>query len=101
MKNFNLKANIIQMTACISTLIINLIAYSFLPDKVGIQINSSGVSNSAPKLLYLFISFLVITLFSYLGSKPIGSKKNQYTAIAIFLSLLNVLTIILNIMFLK
>lgn len=94
------KSNLIQFTAIISTLVINLVSYPFLPDKVGIQVNASGISNSAPKLLYLSISFLAISLLAYLGSKPIGQKKNQYTGVAILLVFFNLITIILNIIFL-
>lgn len=100
--NFKLdKSNMVQGITVIITLIINAISYYFLPSRIGIQINSSGISNSAPKLLYLCISFLVIALLSYWGTKPIGSKKNQYTIIAIFLAFLNMFTIILNLIFLS
>lgn len=99
--NFKLnKSNSVQAISIISTLAINLISYFFLPDKVGIQVNTTGISNSAPKLLYLSLSFLAISLFAYLGSKPIGQKKNQYTGIAILLAIFNLITIILNIIFL-
>lgn len=99
--NFKLdKSNLIQSIAIISTLIINVLSYPFLPDNVGIQVNTSGVSNAAPKLMYLSISFIVISILAYFGSKPIGQKKNQYTGIAILLAILNLFTIILNIIFL-
>ncbi len=93
------KSNSIQFTTIISTLVINLISYPLLPDKVGIQVNTSGISNSAPKLLYLCLSFLAISILAYLGSKPIGQKKNQYTGTAILLAIFNLITIMLNIVF--
>ncbi|GEM_PF-3767506 len=94
------KSNVLQLSICAITLILNSVAYFFLPGQVGIQVNGGGVSNSAPKLIYLTVSFLVIALLCYFGSKPVGYRKNQYTGIAIFLSIMNVLTIILNLIFL-
>ena len=94
------KSNAIQFTTIISTLIVNLISYPILPNKIGIQENSTGISNTAPKLLYLCLSFLAISILAYFGSKPIGQNKNQYTVIAILLASFNLITIILNIIFL-
>lgn len=92
------KINFKDFLSAIITLVINSIAYFFLPARVGIQFNSNGVSNSASKLLYLVTILLAVTLFSYLGSKTYSpSKINRYTGISIFLVLLNIVTILINI----
>lgn len=92
------KINLKGFIPAVITLIINSIAYFFLPARVAIQFNNSGVSNSAGKGLYLVLILLAITLFSYLGSKTYSpSKINRYTGISIFLVLLNIFTIVINI----
>lgn len=94
----NNKVNLKGFIPALITLIINMVAYFFLPARVAIQFNSSGVSNSAGKGLYLILILLVITLFSYLGSKTYSpSKINRYTGISIFLLLVNIVTILINI----
>ncbi len=89
--------SIITIILIILILGINLYFYQQLPEKIGMQINTSGdLRNHMPKNLFIFIAPLVVLVFYVIS---LFNEKKEYGKtfiVGIIMFLLNIFTIIMN-----
>lgn len=74
------------------TLVINAVAFPFLPDQVGIQFGLGGFTNYAPKALFLVLMPAVLLLVGATARR----SDTMIIVIGFFLAAINVVTIIIN-----
>lgn len=97
-KQFTVNEIIVFICAGV-TLLLNTVAYFFLPDKIATQLTFSGAPRNTSTLFYLVaLVFLVaasaiMTVFS--------EKKQRFFAISLILTVINIICVVINLFFIK
>lgn len=79
------------------TLLINIIAYKYLPDHVALQISFSGeLRNFVPKIVFVFASPAVLMLLYYVNNSKEPGRKFKFIFISLIIFVINIIFIYLN-----
>ena len=80
------------------TLIVNIFAYNFLPEKIGMQINTSGeLRNYVSKPIFIIIAPAVMAVMYLLHKGSDNVNKSKYLSISVIIFIVNILSIFFNI----
>lgn len=78
-------------------LFINILSYKFLPDRVGVQFDTSGnISNTMPKLLFIIFLPLLTLLLNFYFKKSNNSYQMKATLFTVVLFVINLFTLFIN-----
>lgn len=81
-----------------AALFVNLIAYKFLPEKIGMQINTAGeLRNYVSKPIFVIIAPAVIGVMYFLSKGIDESNRSKYLMVSVIVFIVNILSILFNI----
>lgn len=82
-----------MLIAAVAMLIINIAAYPFLPDRVGIQIGFGGFTNYAPRWAFVLLSPVILLVIA--ASMKRDTDRRVFIA-AVLVFVVNLAMIYLN-----
>lgn len=78
-------------------ILINLITFQYLPDKVGLQITFKGeLANYAPKVLFVIVGPLILIIGKVFYRYSARNETSRLLLISIIIFIINILTVITN-----
>jgi hypothetical protein len=81
----------------LAALIVNLVAYSFLPEKVGMQINTGGeLRNYIPKTFFVIIAPAVMVIMYMISKANNEEDSYKYLIVSIIVFAINITSIFFN-----
>ena len=98
-KNINSEnlSNKISIALVIVSILINLVAYRYLPEKISIHTNGNGVpDNYVPKMFFVALTPAILFIINIVSIKLRKNELLKYFALTIILFFVNILIIFSN-----
>lgn len=82
----------------IITLLVNMIAYIYLPSRVGLQITLSGeLANYVPKMLFVLVAPFLMIITKLFTRQSNNNEAVKILLVSILIFIFNIITILFNV----